>query len=59
MGVTENPTALQILFSAKFHRTDAEVIGCLYAWHDAIPQMMESPEELKKRIKETNGIQEG
>ena len=38
MVVTENPTALQIAASAKFHSTDAASIGYLYDWYDAIPR---------------------
>ena len=50
MVVTENPTALQIAASARFHGRDAASIGYLYDWYDAIP------EELKQRILKTNGV---
>ena len=45
MDVTENPTALQIAASARFHGTD-----------DAIPEMLETKEALKQRILKTNGV---
>lgn len=47
MDVTENPTALQIAASARFHGTDAASIGYLYDWYDAIPEMLETKEALK------------
>ena len=56
MVVTENPTALQIAASAKFHSTDAASIGYLYDWYDAIPEVLETKEELKQRILKTNGV---
>ena len=59
MVVTENPTALEIVSSAKFHSTDAASIGYLYDWYDAIPEMLEAKEELKQRILQTNGVQKG
>ena len=56
MVVTENPTALQIAASARFHGRDAASIGYLYDWYDAIPEMLEPKEELKQRILKTNGV---
>lgn len=56
MVVTENPTALQIAASAKFHSTDAASIGYLYDWYDVIPEMLEAKEELKQRILKTNCV---
>ena len=50
MDVTENPTALQIVASARFHGRDAASIGYLYDWYDAIPEMLETKEALKQRI---------
>ena len=56
MVVTENPTALQIAASARFHGRDAASIGYLYDWYDAIPEMLETKEELKQRSLKTNGV---
>lgn len=56
MVVTENPTALQIAASARFHGRDAASIGYLYDWYDAIPEMLEPKEKLKQRILKTNGV---
>ena len=52
MVVTENPTALQIAASARFHGRDAASIGYLYDWYDAIPEMLDPKEELKHRFRE-------
>lgn len=59
MVVTENPTALEIVSSAKFHSTDAASIGYLYDWYDVLPEVLETKEELKQRILQTNGVQKG
>lgn len=49
-------TLIKVLSDGKFTSKDSAGIAHLYGWYDTVPELLESPAELRRRIELTNGV---
>lgn len=57
MGVKAETTLIKVLSDGKFTSKDLAGIAHLYGWYGTVPELLESPAELRRRIEKTNSIQ--